>query len=710
MQQVAAKSSDIAALPINVEVSSEDTSSAEGKALFADLLNQSKAGNEEPRQRFSNDESDATEVTETSQNYGAEQPNEVGVQPKEKPASDKRELQDSSAAHANDEQSEQLDESSVIASTTAADEQELSEEFANTVKETVVKPHHIETEDAVKQTETYAVTYPERAPVKPAPDSQTAKIDEGSSRTDELIALVEYARQVQHQPSSQKGVDESDVTEVRAVNKELAELVEAFRQGAIKDNRDANATNDGIALTDIDKETVDRLTQKLSDILGVKGPEVDEISRDILEARYTQEPILPGVGTPESSESAGSIDVELAALEVDATLAPINEKTTDELPINEHGVEDEAASLKQLATLINQALSAKSSDDVPEAADVVTAEQQLSVDAEIVKQILTSESSNRADLINTASAKTEQTPVVNATRSADGTELPEASLEQLLGAQSEPVQAATIQRITESVVAAVPNATPQLQEQVKGALSSAVAEISAQIEQGHEPAINLDDVIAQTLVENGVTVTPQITAQIEQQISQSQGFLNLAQQIADARYTLDSNTGADVSVSETTRLQVENQHTQQQTQASEKPAAFQTPEGKQQITEKIRWMVNARQSMAEIRLDPPEMGSMQVRVNVSGEAASVNFVVQSAAARDAIADAMPKLRDMLSEQGIELGEAFVQQQDRQAHDGQDENQGFAGTGNEAFDYEEEDVNVIEQPVTRQLQGGVDAYV
>ena len=114
--------------------------------------------------------------------------------------------------------------------------------------------------------------------------------------------------------------------------------------------------------------------------------------------------------------------------------------------------------------------------------------------------------------------------------------------------------------------------------------------------------------------------------------------------------------------------------------------------------------------MAEIRLDPPEMGSMQVRVNVSGEAASVNFVVQSAAARDAIADAMPKLRDMLSEQGIELGEAFVQQQDRQAHDGQDENQGFAGTGNEAFDYEEEDVNVIEQPVTRQLQGGVDAYV
>lgn len=704
MQQVAAKSSDIAALPINVEVSSEDTSSAEGKALFADLLNHSKAGNEEPRQRFSNDKSDATEVTETSQNYGAEQPNEVGVQPKEKPASDKRELQGSSAAHANDEQSEQLDESSVIASTTAADEQELSEEFVNTVKETVVQPHHIETEDAVKQAdayaEAYAVTYPERAPVKPAPDSQTANIDEGSSRTDELIALVEYARQVQHQPSSQKGVDESDVTEVRAVNKELAELVEAFRQGAIKDNRDANATNDGIALTDIDKETVDRLTQKLSDILGVKGPEVDEISRDILEARYTQEPILPGVGTPKSSESAGSIDVELAALEVDAALAPINEQ----------GVEGEAASLKQLATLINQALTAQSSDDIPEAADVLTAEQQLSVDAEIVKQILTSESSNRADLINTASAKTEQTPVVNATPSADGTELPEGSLEQLLGAQSEPVQAATIQRITESVVAVVPNATPQLQEQVKGALSSAVAEISAQIEQGHEPAINLDDVIAQTLVENGVTVTPQITAQIEQQISQSQGFLNLAQQIADARYTLDSNTGADVSVSETTRIQVENQHTQQQTQASEKPAAFQTPEGKQQITEKIRWMVNARQSMAEIRLDPPEMGSMQVRVNVSGEAASVNFVVQSAAARDAIADAMPKLRDMLSEQGIELGEAFVQQQDRQAHDGQDENQGFAGTGNEAFDYEEEDVNVIEQPVTRQLQGGVDAYV
>jgi flagellar hook-length control protein FliK len=127
-------------------------------------------------------------------------------------------------------------------------------------------------------------------------------------------------------------------------------------------------------------------------------------------------------------------------------------------------------------------------------------------------------------------------------------------------------------------------------------------------------------------------------------------------------------------------------------------------------------MVNARNTMAEIRLDPPELGSMQVRVNVSGEAASVSFVVQSQQAKDALADAMPKLRDMLAEQGIELGDAQVRKDNSSGNEnGQQlagENKQGHGDGNRGENDGSDDLDgtrVIEQSVTRASKGGIDFY-
>ena len=127
--------------------------------------------------------------------------------------------------------------------------------------------------------------------------------------------------------------------------------------------------------------------------------------------------------------------------------------------------------------------------------------------------------------------------------------------------------------------------------------------------------------------------------------------------------------------------------------------------------EKIRWMVNARNSMAEIRLDPPELGSMQVRVNVSGDAASVSFIVQSQHAKDALADAMPRLKDMLAEQGINLGESEVRK-DNSSQNGDGSGQQLAGNGVPSQDIDgefDEGSTVIEQSVTREAKGGIDYY-
>ena len=139
----------------------------------------------------------------------------------------------------------------------------------------------------------------------------------------------------------------------------------------------------------------------------------------------------------------------------------------------------------------------------------------------------------------------------------------------------------------------------------------------------------------------------------------------------------------------------------------EKPANILKPEGQTQFAEKIRWIVNARNSFAEIRLDPPDLGSVQVKVNMSGEAATVNFVVQSPQARDALDQALPRLREMLNQQGIELGQSSVQQDQQQQNGEQQQGQFAEGKADDGMD--EIAGEVIEQRVINGSAGGIDFY-
>ena len=83
------------------------------------------------------------------------------------------------------------------------------------------------------------------------------------------------------------------------------------------------------------------------------------------------------------------------------------------------------------------------------------------------------------------------------------------------------------------------------------------------------------------------------------------------------------------------------------------------------VKDKVMLTINQKLQQFDITLDPPEFGNMQVRVNLQGEQASVNFVVQNQQAKDALEQNMHKLRDMLSEQGVDVGDANVEQQDQQ---------------------------------------------
>lgn len=267
----------------------------------------------------------------------------------------------------------------------------------------------------------------------------------------------------------------------------------------------------------------------------------------------------------------------------------------------------------------------------------------------------------------------------------------------------------------ERVVAGMPSGSQQ--QSVKANIIAGINEFQQQVQQGREPGIDLSAIIADAAKEAAVSndVIASMTARVDSQATQ---FLNLMNQTqASAQQAFASMLGqTDTVMHENNQLRAEASKSQQQFEGFDKAVNIHKPEGQQQLNEKIRWMVNARNTMAEIRLDPPELGSMQVRVNVSGDAASVSFIVQSQQVKEALAEAMPKLRDMLSEQGIELGDAQVRKDNSS---GNENGQQLAGNGNEGRGHgnrngndeldEMENGRVIEQSVTRAAKGGIDFY-
>lgn len=84
-----------------------------------------------------------------------------------------------------------------------------------------------------------------------------------------------------------------------------------------------------------------------------------------------------------------------------------------------------------------------------------------------------------------------------------------------------------------------------------------------------------------------------------------------------------------------------------------------TPGWDQQVGQKIVWMVAGKEQSAALTLNPPDMGPLQVVLNVSNDQASVTFSSAQPEVRQALENAMPKLREMMSESGIALGEATV---------------------------------------------------
>ncbi|MCX9106467.1 flagellar hook-length control protein FliK [Aeromonas veronii] len=157
--------------------------------------------------------------------------------------------------------------------------------------------------------------------------------------------------------------------------------------------------------------------------------------------------------------------------------------------------------------------------------------------------------------------------------------------------------------------------------------------------------------------------------------------LEVKPKAGEAEKSLVATTSSGESSLNQTVQHGQNSQTQPQVADSRAPAAETTlrrepqnlphlklasQEAPAELHQKVNVMLAEKLQQAEIQLDPLGLGKMKIQIQMGADSqANVHFVVQHGQTREMLEQAMPRLRDMLAGQGIQLGQTQVQQQSQQ---------------------------------------------
>ncbi len=91
-----------------------------------------------------------------------------------------------------------------------------------------------------------------------------------------------------------------------------------------------------------------------------------------------------------------------------------------------------------------------------------------------------------------------------------------------------------------------------------------------------------------------------------------------------------------------------------------------------EFAQKVIWMTTQQHQVAEIRLNPAHLGPVEVMLSITQDQATAQFLSPHLAVREAIEAALPRLKEMMAENGIQLGNVMVgadsfQQENKQQH-------------------------------------------
>ncbi|ORT49351.1 hypothetical protein ST37_13120 [Vibrio sp. qd031] len=143
----------------------------------------------------------------------------------------------------------------------------------------------------------------------------------------------------------------------------------------------------------------------------------------------------------------------------------------------------------------------------------------------------------------------------------------------------------------------------------------------------------------------------------------------------------------------------------EQAQQAQTPVQVKSDLAADQMAERVQMMMSKNLKNIDIRLDPPELGRMQIRMNMNGEVANVQITVNNPAARELIEQTIPRLREMLAQSGVALADTSVQQQSSRGGQAQQGSDGqLSRGGNHDFDGIAEDDPAIQVSTASPEQG------
>lgn len=127
------------------------------------------------------------------------------------------------------------------------------------------------------------------------------------------------------------------------------------------------------------------------------------------------------------------------------------------------------------------------------------------------------------------------------------------------------------------------------------------------------------------------------------------------------------------------------------------------------VAAKVAQMAAQNLNFAEIQLDPPELGPLQVRVQVNSDQATVSFTAQSAQVRDALEQGSQRLREMLEAEGMNLVDVDVSDQQQQQN--KDELDSDNADEMQISSNEDTDQSTVETQINSTvIKAGVDDFV
>ena len=127
------------------------------------------------------------------------------------------------------------------------------------------------------------------------------------------------------------------------------------------------------------------------------------------------------------------------------------------------------------------------------------------------------------------------------------------------------------------------------------------------------------------------------------------------------------------------------------------------------VGEQVVWHVSQNIQSANLRLNPQHLGPLEMQLQMDGDKATLAFASQHAAVRDALESALPRLREMFAQNGLDIVDVNVSQQNTP---GREEQQAAGGRSTAASDEAETsgEQRLLQSGANPVATGLVDYYV